>query len=208
MWIMSLSSAGVKAIVTCMRWSFITAALLVVCAAGHAFAEPVTIVAFGDSLTSGYLVAHNQAYPAQLQAVLRKKGYDVTVKNAGLAGDTTQGALKRFDLAIEPGTQICILEFGLNDLRRRVPRKTIDARMAEMIRALVARHIEVLVVGAGGLDLSPVARDNGVRYVQWRLPPHRFRARDGAHYNAEGYRIAVAQMLPQVEAMLTRLAPR
>lgn len=208
MWIMSRTSIPPRQATALLRLSLFNIFLLVVCATGTASAEPVTIVAFGDSLTSGYLVARDEAYPAQLQTVLRKKGYDVTVKNAGLAGDTTQGALKRFDLAIEPGTAICILEFGLNDLRRRVPRKTLDAHMTEMIRTLVARHIEVLVVGAGGLDLSRIARANGARYVQWRLPPHQYRARDGAHYNAEGYRIAVGQMLPDVEALLARLAPR
>src|SRR5690606_26608454 len=64
--------------------------------AAHAHAATVRIVAFGDSATSGWLVPRDQAYPAQLQKRLREKGYDVTVKNAGVAGDTAAGALKRF----------------------------------------------------------------------------------------------------------------
>ena len=175
---------------------------------GPALAAPVTIVAFGDSLTSGYLVPHEQAYPAQLEAVLRKKGHDVTVKNAGIGGDTTKGALKRFDSAIDPGTDICILEFGLNDLHDGVPKQTLHARLTELIKTLNARHIEVLVIGAGGLDLAQVARDNGALYAHWKLPPHKYRARDGAHYNAEGYRIVVGQMLPQVETLIARVSRR
>jgi acyl-CoA thioesterase-1 len=187
---------------------FIAVALACASPCYPALAAPVHIVAFGDSLTSGWLVPRGEAYPAQLQAALRKKGYDATVKNAGIAGDTTQGALRRFDSAVDPGTGICILEFGLNDRRQGVPVKTLNARLAELIRALTARHIEVLVVGAGGLDLGQVARDNGALYARWKLPPHKYRARDGAHYNAEGYSIAVGQMLPQVEALIARRGGR
>src|ERR1035441_5157192 len=53
-----------------------------------AAAEPIRIVAFGDSATAGWLVARQDAYPAQLQASLRKKGYDVAVDNEGISGDT------------------------------------------------------------------------------------------------------------------------
>ena len=170
-----------------------------------ALARPIQIVAFGDSATSGYLVSHDKAYPAQLQEELRAKGHDVTVKNAGIGGDTAAGALKRFDLAIDPGTDICILEFGTNDIGNGDSIKTVRARMARLIRALQARRIEVLVVGLGSLDFSELARANDALYAQWKLPRHKYRARDGAHFNAEGYAILVKQMLPQVEALITRI---
>ena len=76
------------------------AALVILIAANlPASARTIQIVACGDSATAGWLVAHQDAYPAQLQAALRKKGYDVTVANAGVNGDTTADALKRFDSA-------------------------------------------------------------------------------------------------------------
>jgi acyl-CoA thioesterase-1 len=175
-----------------------------------ASATAIRIVAFGDSATSGWLVPRDRAYPAQLQKRLRAKGYDVTVKNAGIPGDTAAGALKRFDMAIDPGTAICILEFGTNDLRSGASMKTVRARLTELIRSLRARQIEVLVVGLGKLDLADIARANDVLYVQWTLPRGKYRARDGAHFNAEGYRILVGQMLPQVEVLIQRIggAPR
>jgi acyl-CoA thioesterase-1 len=164
----------------------------------------IRIVAFGDSATYGYLVAHNDAFPAQLQRALRAKGYDVTVANKGMNGDTTAGALHRFDDAIGPGTDIAIVEFGTNDLRLRVPRKRIDANLTAIVRSLKARRVEVIVVGLGSLDLSAIARANGVAYAQWTLPPGRYRARDHAHFNAAGYRIVVSQMMPLVEAAIAR----
>jgi acyl-CoA thioesterase-1 len=165
-----------------------------------ASAATVHIVAFGDSATAGYLVPREHAYPAQLQVALRKKGHEVTVKNAGISGDTTVGALARFDAAIEPRTDIAILEFGTNDLRRGASMADIRARLTKIIRTLRARGIQVLLVGLGRLDLSGVASENGALYAQWNLPRGKYRANDGQHFNGEGYAILVARMLPRSKA--------
>jgi acyl-CoA thioesterase-1 len=173
-----------------------------------ACARTIHIVAFGDSATYGWLVPHKDAYPAQLQTQLRKKGYDVAVENAGVPGDTVAGALRRFDQAIGPDTDIALVEFGTNDLRAGVSTAKLHTRLAELIRALQARRIEVLVIGLGGLDLSDVAKANAVPYTQWKLPPRKYRARDGAHFNAQGYAIVIARMLPQVETLIQRARER
>jgi acyl-CoA thioesterase-1 len=184
------------------------AAFGLLAAAATARADTIQIVAFGDSATAGYLVARQDAYPAQLQAALRAKGHDVNVRNEGINGDTAAGALRRFDTAIAPGTDIAIVEFGTNDLRRGATKAAVRARVAEIVRSLRARHIQVLVIGLGTLDFSALARAGGALYVQWRLPPGQYRARDGAHFNAEGYAILVGRMLPQVEALIARVRPR
>jgi acyl-CoA thioesterase-1 len=149
-------------------------------------------------------VPRTQAYPAQLQSALRKKGYDVTVQNAGVNGGTLAAALKTFDQAIDPGTDIVLLEFGTNDRREGASMAAVRARLTELIRSLRARRIQVLVIGLGGLDLSEIAKINGVPYAQWKLPRGKYRARDGAHFNAQGYAILVASMLPQIEALIAR----
>jgi acyl-CoA thioesterase-1 len=184
--------------------------LAVVCSntAGSAVAATVHIVAFGDSATAGYLVPRAQTYPAQLEAMLRAKGYDVVVENAGVSGDTTTGALARFDAAIGPGTDIALVEFGTNDLRRGSSLADILARLTTIVHTLRARGIQVLVIGLGSLDLSPVATASGALYAQWTLPRGKYRASDGQHYNADGYAVLVRQMLPDVEALIARLNPR
>jgi len=176
--------------------------------AGAAFARPIRIVAFGDSATAGWLVARKDAYPAQLQNVLRKKGYDVVVKNAGIPGDTTAGALKRFDEAIDPGTEIALVEFGTDDLRMHIPAKRMRANLNEIVATLRRRGIAVLVIGLGSLNLADVAKANGVAYAQWNLPAGKYRARDHAHFNAKGYSIVIARMLPQVEALIKRASAK
>jgi len=167
-------------------------------------ARPIHIVAFGDSATAGWLVARKDAYPAQLQALLRKEGYDVVVDNKGINGGMLRDALLVFDEAIAPDTDIAIVEFGTNDLRRGASMQTVRKRLAEIVRSLRGRKIEVLVIGLGRLDLADVARAQGVAYAQWNLPPGKYRARDHAHYNAQGYAIVVARMLPQVETLISR----
>ena len=122
--------------------SLTVGAVLVLLALNAAAARPITIVAFGDSATSGWLVPKKDAYPAQLQALLRKKGYDVTVENAGVAGDTTAGALRRFDAAIAPGTDIALVEFGTNDLRQHVPAQRMRANLAEIVRTYASAALK------------------------------------------------------------------
>jgi acyl-CoA thioesterase-1 len=182
----------------------LAAVALLVLPAGGMAAAPLHIVAFGDSATSGWLVARSEAYPAQLQAALRKKGYDVTVENAGVPGDSFAGGMHRLDRAVGPATDIVLVEFGTNDRRAGASMETVEKRLAAMVRVLKARGIGVLVIGLGSLDLSAAATASGVPYAQWKLPPHKYRARDGAHFNAEGYRIVVERMLPQVEALIAK----
>jgi acyl-CoA thioesterase I len=188
---------------------FVTTLLLLLVASGGAAAAQerlIHIVAFGDSATYGWLVPRKHAYPAQLQALLRKKGYNVVVENEGIPGDTTAGALRRFDAAIGPDTAITLVEFGTNDLRAHVPARRMRANLSEIVRILRKRGIGVLLIGLGSLNLADVARANHVPYAQWKLPPGKYRARDHAHFNAQGYSIVIARMLPQVEALIARAA--
>jgi acyl-CoA thioesterase-1 len=187
-----------------MMKKLIAAFALVMASTIAAAAAAVQIVAFGDSNTAGYLVPHDQAYPAQLQKKLRAKRYDVTVSNAGISGDTTAGALARFDSAIVPGTGIVIVEFGINDLRQHVPAATMRARLTQIIRKLQARNIQVLLVSSGPLKVAVVARATGVLHAQWIVPKGKDRARDGQHLNGAGYALVVGQMLPAVETLLAR----
>jgi acyl-CoA thioesterase I len=77
---------------------------------GVASADAATIVALGASNTYGKGVARNQAYPAQLEAILRAKGLSVHVVNAGINGDTTEGMLGRLASAVPNGTSAVILQ--------------------------------------------------------------------------------------------------
>src|SRR3954462_8127573 len=81
-------------------------------------AHAATIVALGASNTYGKGVARNQAYPAQLEAILRARGLKAHVVNAGINGDTTEGMLNRLDRVVPKGIGAVIFQPGGNDRRR------------------------------------------------------------------------------------------
>ena len=85
-----------------------------------AAAASINVVALGASNTYGKGVARGQDFPAQLQAMLKARGLDARVTNAGINGDTTAGMLARLSSAVPAGTQIVILQPGGNDRRRGV----------------------------------------------------------------------------------------
>lgn len=153
-----------------------------------AFAAPVTIVAIGASNTSGFGVGEQNAYPAILETLLRKRGIDARVINAGVAGDVTAGMLRRLDAAIPNGTALVILQPGGNDRRFFHTAEERRANVAAMAARVKARGIRVIVY-----DPDPVPPD----FYQW----------DGIHFNAAAHAKIAATLAPQVAAALAPHVP-
>ena len=155
-------------------------ALFAMSAVGVASADAATVVALGASNTYGKGVARNQAYPAQLEAILRAKGSNIRVVNAGINGDTTEGMLARLDLAVPKGTSAVILQPGGNDRRKGRPDRTADIQSR-----LSARGIPVIMLGnrmLSGLPHQP----------------------DGQHLTPEGYRMLAESLASQVAGAVGR----
>lgn len=74
--------------------------------------RPISIAAFGDSLTAGYRLDRDDAFPAKLERALKAKGYDVTVANAGISGDTSRSGLGRVTRDVPKSADLVIVEFG------------------------------------------------------------------------------------------------
>jgi len=143
-------------------------------------AGAATIVALGASNTFGKGVARNQAYPAQLEAILRAKGANIRVVNAGINGDTTEGMLQRLGRAVPNGTSAVILQPGGNDRRKGSPDRT-----SEIQSRLSARGIPVIMI--------PNSMFRGL--------PHQ---PDGQHLTPEGYHMLAEQMASQVAGVISR----
>jgi acyl-CoA thioesterase I len=101
------------------RWSFGDASAVVrLCIGGFLAllsplqARPLYSVAIGASNTSGLGVGEQNAYPALLERLLRQKGIDAHVTNAGVWGDVTAGMRNRLDSAVPKGTDIVIFAAG------------------------------------------------------------------------------------------------
>jgi len=114
------------------------AAFALLAAVAPAKAETTRIVAIGASNTSGAAVGTAGAYPALLEAMLKAKGYDVSVENKGVTGDTSAGILSRVDSAVPPGTKVVIFDVGAgNDKDRGAADQTAGNKAAieQRIRA-------------------------------------------------------------------------
>jgi acyl-CoA thioesterase-1 len=186
------------------------------CACIHdAQAEPVKIVAFGDSNTAGFRVQNEHAYPAQLERALRAKGYDVRVLNSGVSGDTSSMGLARIDKAVPPGTRIAIVYFGRNDLRWGVEPAKFRANIETIVKQLRARNIEVLLIGLRTVSLADIAAANGALYYPDffagvshegdKNPKYTLVFDPIQHLNAAGYEVVVSRLAPMVETMLAKL---
>jgi acyl-CoA thioesterase I len=111
----------------------------------------ITIIALGDSLTAGYGLSRQQAYPALIAEKMRAAGYEFEVVNAGSSGDTTAGGLRRLPTILRAHKKIdvFILELGINDALRGVPIDQIRANLQAIIDQVRARHPKAAIVIAG-----------------------------------------------------------
>jgi acyl-CoA thioesterase-1 len=123
----------------------------------------ITIVALGDSLTAGYGLSRQQAYPALIAEKMRAGGYEFEVVNAGSSGDTTAGGLRRLPaiLRAHKKIDIFILELGINDAFRGVPIDQIRANLQAIIDQVRARHPTAAIVVAG-MQLPDFSSDDYV----------------------------------------------
>ena len=179
-------------------------------AVGVTEAKRIDIVAIGASNTGGALVGANQGYPAQLEAMLRQKGYDVRVRNAGAGGTTTDDLLRQLGSTVPRGTEIVVLAPPVgNDFiqaRRRgaeldVPH--VKANIEATIRELKARNIAVAYLSLGR-DNGDIARKYGLPFCHFPRTPALYNPGAGPHYTPEGYRQMAARVLPCVERLLPR----
>lgn len=132
---------------------------------GAALAEPVRIVAFGDSLMAGYQLNPGESFPERLEEALKARGHDVVIANAGVSGDTTSAGLSRLDWSVPDDTQLVILGLGANDMLRGVEPGVTERNLTEMLERLDARDIDVMLMGmlaAPNLGASYGERFNGI----------------------------------------------
>jgi len=115
--------------------------------AGPTTATPLSIVALGDSLTSGHGIGRSQAYPALLERTLRDAGLPFRVVNHGVSGDTTSGGVRRLGAALDERPQILIVALGANDGLRGVAVGDVRRNLEQIIEGAQARGVSVLLCG-------------------------------------------------------------
>lgn len=115
--------------------------------AAPALADPIELVALGDSLTQGYGLAPEDGLVPQLEGWLKANGADVNVVNAGVSGDTTAGGLSRLEWSLSDQTDALMVALGGNDLLRGLPPEEARANLDAILEKAQARGLPILLAG-------------------------------------------------------------
>ncbi len=183
------------------------------------------IVALGDSLTAGFGVAPDEAFPARLEERLRREGYACRVVNAGVSGDTSAGGLRRVDWVLRTKPDVVIVALGANDGLRGLSVSSLRDNLEAIVRRVQASGARVLMAGMRmppnygaafteefaaayrdvarrtGIPLLPFLLDGVAANPALNLP-------DGIHPNADGHRIIADRVWPHVKPLLTKRATK
>ena len=222
-----LSAAGVfrRAAVTAVLAALIAPVAQHAGAAAWAAERESRLLVLGDSLTSGFGLGAEEAFPARLEAALTRRGFAVKVLDGGVSGDTSAGGRERLDWALDARPDAVILELGGNDGLRGLDPKETYRNLAAILKRLKQRNVPVLVAGMyAPPNLGP---DYGKEFKavfprlaeRFGVPLYPFflegvaadpdlNQKDGLHPNGRGVEVIVERMLPFVARLVLQARSR
>jgi acyl-CoA thioesterase I len=199
----------------------IAVAVGVLLSSGAAYAKPATLLVLGDSLTAGYGLEPNEAFPVKLETSLKAGHPDLHVLNGGVSGDTAADGLARLDWALTDDVTGLIVELGANDALRGLGAAQTEAALDEILSKAKARNLPVLILGMRAppnLGAEYVTAFNGLYprlaakhqallypfYLDGVAADPALNQADGIHPNAKGVDIIVSKLMAEVEELLAK----
>lgn len=182
-------------------------------------AESPVVIFLGDSLTAGFGIREDEAFPALVQEELTAQGWTGRVVNAGVSGDTTAGGLSRLDWLLAQEPDIVVVELGANDGMRGLSLEETTENLGEIIRRCQDSQVEVLLLGmkippSYGADYAlafaaifpKLADELRVPLVPFLLAgvaaDPTLNLADGIHPNAAGHQLLAKNVLPRIQELL------
>jgi acyl-CoA thioesterase I len=169
---------------------------------------PQSILFFGDSLTAGYGLSPEMAFPSIIEKELNKSSLRVKVTNAGLSGETSAGGLARIDWVLRQPIDVFVLELGANDGLRGLPLDQTKKNLQGIIDKVKAKYPNAKLVLAGMMvppnmgkqysaefkNIYPeLAKKNNATLIPFLLDGvggnEKLNQADGIHPNVEGHKI-------------------
>jgi acyl-CoA thioesterase-1 len=189
---------------------------------GFAPDDAPLVVFLGDSLTAGFGLGEEQAFPALVGEELARRGTPVRVINGGISGDTTAGGLERLDWLLAQEPDLVLVELGANDGLRGQPLEAIEANLRAIVERARASGAEVMLAGmrippsygpeyAAGFEaiFPKLAREQGVALIPFLLDGVAARPElnlpDGIHPNVEGQKIVARSVADALGPLLADL---
>ena len=174
----------------------------------QASTDPKVILFFGDSLTAGYGLSPEEAFPALIEKNCIANGNPCKAINAGLSGETSAGGLSRIDWILRQPIDVFVLELGANDGLRGLPLDQTKKNLQAIIDKVKAKNPKVKIVIAGMLvppNMGPdytskfrkifpeLAKKNNATLIPFLLQDvaghEKLNLADGIHPNPEGHKI-------------------
>jgi acyl-CoA thioesterase I len=183
--------------------------------------DPKVILFFGDSLTAGYGLSPEEAFPALVEKKCLQHGTPCKVINAGLSGETSAGGLSRIDWILRQPIDVFVLELGANDGLRGLPLDQTRKNLQAIIEKVRSKNPKVKIVIAGMMvppNLGPeyttnfkkifpeLARQNNATLIPFLLQDvagfEKLNLSDGIHPNPEGHRIVANNVYKVLSPLL------
>ncbi|MEO6325233.1 MAG: arylesterase [Thermoanaerobaculia bacterium] len=188
---------------------------------GHSPEATPQVLFLGDSLTAGFGLSREEAFPALLQNELAERGRPMLALNAGVSGDTSAGALKRLPSWLKRKPLAAVVALGINDIVRGVDPTAIEQNLREILTRLRAAGARTLLCG---MRIPPIlgsshaerfarlypdlARELAIPIVPFLLEGVMGRVElnlaDRIHPNAAGQKVIARHLLGPVARLLSR----
>ena len=107
------------------------------------------ILFYGDSLTAGYGIKLEEAFPALIQERIDSLGLNYTVINSGVSGETTSGGLNRLNWVLKQKVDVFVLELGANDGLRGIPLDETQQNLQAIIDLVRDKNADTQIILAG-----------------------------------------------------------
>ena len=179
------------------------------------------IVFFGNSLTAGYGLSPEQAFPALIQKKIDSLGLPYQVINAGVSGETSSGGKTRIDWILEQPIDIFVLELGANDGLRGIPLSETKKNLQAIIDKVKAKYPQTKLLFAG-MQIPPnmgqkygaefrsmfgeLAKKNSMALIPFLLEgvggEPDLNQEDGIHPNEEGHRIVAENVWKELKKLI------
>ncbi|AWY00752.1 arylesterase [Marinomonas primoryensis] len=184
------------------------------------FASASTLLVMGDSLSAAYNLRQQDGWVSLLENQLSQSNPDISVINASVSGETTQGGLSRFSaLLATHRPNWVVLELGANDALRGYPLNQTTINLEKMIEQAHQENAVVLLIG------NQIPQNYGKRYTQMFFNLYKDIAskynvaylpfmlkdvalnkdlmqNDGLHPNKEGQPMVLQNILPYLQPLL------
>jgi acyl-CoA thioesterase-1 len=178
-----------------------------------------TILFLGDSLTEGYQLSKEEAFPSLIETELKKNKPEIKVLNGGVSGATTASGLKRLDWYLKAKPEFMVLALGANDGLRGLKIENTEKNLVLVIEKAQERKITVVLAGmkmptnygepyrSQFENMYPrLAKKFNLKLVPFILEGvggnPKLNLADGIHPNSEGHKIMAKTILKVLEPLL------